>query len=67
MFVDGVDSNANIALSAALRQQLQITECSADPYDRVRYCSRTITFIGFYVYAKLYFSTLVLPATLIVT
>lgn len=25
MFVDGVDSNANIVLSAALRQQLQIT------------------------------------------
>lgn len=25
MFGDGVDSNANVALSAALRQQLQIT------------------------------------------
>lgn len=33
MFGDGADSNANIALSAALRQQLQIT-CIPRPYDR---------------------------------
>lgn len=33
MFGDGADSNANIALSAALRQQLQIT-CISRPYDR---------------------------------
>jgi len=35
MFGDGADSNANIALSAALRQQLQIT-CIPRPYDHNR-------------------------------
>lgn len=53
MFGDGADSNANIALSAALRQQLQIT-CILRPYDRSEYelylsrllCSRKIVFLS---------------------
>jgi len=52
MFGDGADSNANIALSAALRQQLQIT-CIPRPYDH----NRSTNYIyRFGIHGKLYFS-----------
>jgi len=52
MFGDGADSNANIALSAALRQQLQIT-CILRPYDHNQSTNYIYRFSC--IHAKLYF------------